>query len=97
MTEKIKTMGRLEWGIGVVFTAIITSYIIPGVTPPIELIYVAALFSMTYFGHWAFTLFERWLSNRMLLEQMKLRRDEIENKTTSQNTSSGNQGYIPGE
>jgi len=76
MANKIKTMGRLEYMIGVVYGAILSSYIVPGINPPVAVVAVALLFTATYFSHWAFTLIERYVDHKLLIQHLEIKKNE---------------------
>jgi hypothetical protein len=74
--EKAKTMGKLEHWLGIVYGLIITAYITLGQIPPMELILLALLFTLAYFGHWGFLIIEKWVDNQIIIKQLEVSKDE---------------------
>ena len=88
MTEKIKTMGKIEYGLGVVYGIIIAAYS-AGLPVSDQVIIVAALFTAAYFGHWVMLLMDKWMDNQQLLKHLELeKRYAKETKADSRRTDS---------
>ena len=77
MTERLKTMGKIEYALGVVYGIIITAYT-AGLPVSTDVILVAILFTAAYFGHWAFLLIDKYLDHRIVLMRLEDERRSAE-------------------
>ena len=58
MSERIKMMGRLEYWLGLLYGGLVAAYV-AGVDIQIEILLLALMFTLAYFGHWAMMLIQQ--------------------------------------